>query len=138
MPNLAPDQLLRDAGLRVTSGRLLLLDILNREKKPLSVKKLEERMEGALNHVTLYRALEALDTAGIVSRVNLNHDHAHYELAIGRDHHHHAVCRTCGLVEDIKVPHGDQLEKHATKSAKGFVLIDRYSLEFFGLCKACA
>lgn len=132
-----PASLLRAAGLRATEGRLKLLTLLAKEQKPLSVKKLEQRMKGALNHVTLYRALEALEQAGIVSRAYLDHDHAHYELMTGRAHHHHAVCRSCGLVEDVEVPHA-ALEKEAAKKAEGFVRIDRYSLEFFGLCKACA
>lgn len=129
--------LLRDAGMRATPGRLMLLSILEKESKPLAVYQIEKRMKGALNHVTLYRALEALEAANIVARVNLEHDHAHFELLTGRPHHHHAVCRDCGKVEDIEVPHTAMPEKDAAKHAKGFAVIDRYSLEFFGVCRAC-
>lgn len=133
-----PASLLREAGLRATPGRLELLSILAREPKPLAVHQIEKKMKGALNQVTLYRALEALEKAGIVSRVNLEHDHAHFELSVGRPHHHHAVCRACGLVEDIEVPHAALPQKEAAKQAKAFASIDRYSLEFFGLCRGCA
>ena len=129
--------LLRDAGLRATPGRILLLETLEASREPLAVHQLEKRMEGALNHVTLYRALDALHAAGIVKRVNLEHDHAHFELVPGRAHHHHAVCRGCGLVEDIEVPHAPSPEQEAQKRAKGFARIDSYSLEFFGTCRSC-
>ena len=129
--------LLRDAGLRATPGRLALLAVLTKESKPLTVPQIEARMKGRLNQVTLYRALEALAASGIVARVNLDHDHAHYELAAGRPHHHHAVCSDCGRVEDIEVPHARLTEK-AAAGAKGFATISRYSLEFFGLCRSCA
>jgi Fe2+ or Zn2+ uptake regulation protein len=130
--------LLREAGLRATPGRIELLLLLSKESKPLAVHQIEKKMKGALNQVTLYRALEALEKAGIVSRVNLEHDHAHFELAVGRAHHHHAVCRACGLVEDIEVPHAAVPQREAAKQAKSFASIDRYSLEFFGLCHRCA
>lgn len=130
--------LLRSTGLRATEGRLALLTLLAKESKPLAVHQIEKKMKGALNQVTLYRALEALEKASIVVRVNLEHDHAHFELAVGRPHHHHAVCRDCGLVEDIEVPHAPLPQKDAAKQAKAFAVIDRYSLEFFGLCRKCA
>lgn len=130
-------QLLRDAGLRATPGRLRLLAILEKEPKPVSVAYLERKMQGELNQVTLYRALEALAKAGIVNRVNLEHDHAHYELTVDRPHHHHVVCRTCGHVEDIEVPHSSAPERDALKNAKEFARIDSYSLEFFGACRTC-
>lgn len=139
MPS-GPDyaSLLREAGLRATPGRLALLDVLHKETRPLAVHQIEKKMHGSVNQVTLYRALDALAASGIIARVNLEHDHAHFELVAGRSHHHHAVCSDCGAVEDIEVPHGTGLEKLAARAATGFESISRYSLEFFGLCKRCA
>lgn len=130
--------LLREAGLRATPGRLALLALLAKEQAPVTVEYLTKQMKGALNHVTLYRALDALAEAGIVVRAGLGHDHAHYELAVGRPHHHHVVCRLCGFVEDIEVPHSTAPEKDAARRAKTFSCIESYTLEFFGICNACA
>lgn len=130
--------LLRDAGLRATPGRLELLSVLAKEKDPLTVQQLEKKLKGALNQVTLYRALDALHAAGIVNRVNLEHEHAHFELAAGRTHHHHAICRACGLIEDIEVPHATSPEQEAKKKTRSFARIESYSLEFFGICRSCA
>lgn len=137
MTTLNHEQILRDAGLRVTPGRIALLHALAKESKPVPVEKLAKSLKGELNQVTLYRALEAFEGANIVTRAGLGHEHAHYELLLGRPHHHHAVCRTCGHVEDIEVPHGPSPEKDAERRAKGFASIDRYSLEFFGTCHSC-
>ncbi|HEY0948258.1 MAG TPA: Fur family transcriptional regulator [Candidatus Paceibacterota bacterium] len=132
------EQLLRDAGLRATPGRIALLHALAKEPKPVPVEKLAKSLKGKLNQVTLYRALEAFENANIVTRAGLGHEHAHYELLLDRPHHHHAVCRACGHVEDIEIPHSPSPEKDAERRAKGFASIDRYSLEFFGTCRSCA
>ena len=129
--------LLRKSGLRATGGRIQLLKALAREKKPITIDELKEKLGDNLDTVTLYRALEALKSARIVERMDLQHGHAHYELLAGRSHHHHVVCRSCGSVEDIEVPHAAQLEKEAERHAKKFAVIDVYSLEFFGLCNNC-
>ncbi len=129
--------LLRDAGLRATPGRILLLQVLEREPKPLTVYQIEKKLDGKVNQVTIYRSLDALYKAQIVKRVNLEHDHAHFELAAGREHHHHAVCRNCGYIENIEIPHAVKPEREAMKQTERFSFLDTYSLEFFGLCKKC-
>ena len=129
--------LLRKSGLRATGGRIQLLKALAREMKPITIDELREKLGDDLDTVTLYRALEALKSANIVERMDLQHGHAHYELLAGRSHHHHVVCRACGTVEDIEVPHAARLEKEAERHAKKFAVIDAYSLEFFGLCNNC-
>jgi len=130
--------LLRGAGLRATPGRVALLTLLSRAAAPLTATEIEKKLKGKMNQVTVYRAVEALAASGIVRRVNLEHDHAHFELVHGREHHHHAVCRSCGRVEDIEVPHAARPEQEALKRATQFAALDSYALDFFGTCKACA
>lgn len=136
----APDfpSLLRKSGLRATEGRIQLLKTLADEKAPITIDELNLKLGNQLNTVTLYRALEALKDARIVERMDLQHGHAHYELLAGRPHHHHVVCRSCGSIEDIEVPHIAKLEEAARRSAKKFSSIDSYSLEFFGVCSECS
>jgi Fe2+ or Zn2+ uptake regulation protein len=138
LTRLSPAELLRTAGLRATPGRIQLLKVLEKEPQPLTVYEIEDKLKGAMNQVTVYRALEALHVARIVKRVNLEHDHAHFELSAGREHHHHAVCRNCGHIQNIEVPHSSKPESEALKRASDFSSLDSYSLEFFGICKKCA
>lgn len=131
--------LLRDAGLRATPGRVRVLEVLASLAMPVRITELQKHLgKNTPDTVTLYRALDALVAAKLVTRADLQHGHAHYELAVGRSHHHHAVCTTCGKIEDIEVTHAPEPEREALKRAKGFASIDTYALEFFGTCATCA
>ncbi len=126
---------LRTHGMRATEGRISLLKTLARQKKPISIEDLQHKLSERLDTATLYRALEALADARLVERVDLQHGHAHYELIPGRPHHHHAVCRSCGTIEDIELSHAP--EQEAARRTKQFSIIDTHRLEFFGLCSNC-
>lgn len=83
---------LHEAGSKATPGRLALLKVLERAPESLTVKELEIKLP-ELNHVTLYRALEALVEAGLV-RKGIREGvmrFAHAE----KPHHHHLVCTDC-------------------------------------------
>jgi Fur family ferric uptake transcriptional regulator len=136
--NRAPDfkVVLKEAGFKATPGRLRLLEALWKESEPLTVLEIQKRLHNTLNEVTLYRALEAFAKAGLVRRADFGHDHAHYELAIGKAHHEHAVCTKCGVVEDIEGCTLVPLEKKALKQSN-FKSIYSHNVEFFGLCKKC-
>jgi len=91
-----------------------------------------------INQTTLYRALESLTDSGVVRKVDLGHAHVHYEIVEGVPHHHHIVCNSCGKIEDIQNCGSDALEKKILGLSKTFHLIKSHSLEFFGVCNACA
>ena len=130
--------LLREHNLRATPGRIQILEMLSKEKHPVSVDRIRDSLSVQLDTVTVYRTLEAFEAAHLVMRTDLKHGHAHYEMVSDRAHHHHAVCRSCGLIEDIEIPHPAKPEKEAERAAKKFAAIDSYALEFFGTCTSCA
>lgn len=130
--------LLREHNLRATPGRIHMLEALSKEQHPVSVDRIREALPVPLDTVTVYRTLETFEAAHLVMRTDLQHGHAHYELVHGRPHHHHAVCRSCGLIEDIEISHPAKPEKEAERAATKFAAIDSYALEFFGTCTSCA
>lgn len=137
------DELLQAHGLRRTPGRIALLKLLTAEKRPVTVGYLQIKLQrGAqaidMDTVTLYRALEAFLERGIVVQFDFGHGHAHYELAHDRPHHHHAVCESCGKIEDVPAQDRPDLMAATLRKAAGFVRLDRHSLEFYGLCVSCA
>jgi Fe2+ or Zn2+ uptake regulation protein len=85
---------LHAVGSRATPGRLALLQVLEKEPRPLTVAQLEEKLS-MLNTVTLYRALDFLVSARLVRR-GIDGRAAHYAYA-GRPHHHHMTCIDCGF-----------------------------------------
>ncbi len=128
-------QRLREAGFKVTPGRIELLRVLWRAREPLTVAEVGERLGKSLNEATVYRALEALSQKGIVNRVDLQHGHAHYELQ--KKHHHHIVCTDCGVVEDVDTCLMQTLQKNATARSKRFTSIYAHEVAFFGRCVKC-
>jgi Fur family ferric uptake transcriptional regulator len=131
-------EMLRSAGHKVTPGRVAILEVLQSALKPLSTSDISKRLKNSLDQVTIYRALEALSDSGMVRKVDFQHPHAHYEIVIKDDHHHHLICKTCGAVEDIENLDAEDFEKIALKKSKMFASIRSHSLEFFGVCDKCA
>ena len=130
--------LLRKYNYKATPGRLAILKTLASSPKPLSVQNIYQKLKSKTDKVTVYRTLEALADTDIVSKINFQRNHAYYELAEGREHHHHILCRHCGKIEDIQMHDLESLEKAALKKTKSFSSIKSHSLEFFGLCKKCS
>ncbi len=128
---------LRGKKLKATSGRLAILDIFTHTEKPLSIKELKVKVGlTGPDIATLYRNAESLTLEGMLTKVNLGGKNASYELA-SRKHHHHLICRCCGLVNDITISSRPGLNAQALARAKDFSSVTRHSLEFFGICKKC-
>jgi Fur family ferric uptake transcriptional regulator len=130
------EQMLRKAGLKAGSAKVALLKALSRHEKPLTVAEVLRASGGKMNESTAYRGLEALAEAGLASRVDLHHGHAHYELE--RTHHHHLVCEGCGALEDVEACAAEPMERAALRGSTKFARITSHDLAFFGLCRTCA
>ncbi len=130
--------LLRESGHKATPGRLSLLQVLHAADTPLNIPEILKRLKGGINQATVYRALESLSDVGMVRRVDMQHAHAHYELAVGNKHHHHLICKYCGKIEDVEHCDVNAIEATVLKKSTSFATIQSHSLEFFGLCKKCA
>lgn len=129
--------LLRNAGYKATPKRLALLELLQKSKKPLSIQEITKGLRGKkMDQVTAYRILDVLEKIGLVRKVDLQHGHADYELA--NDDHHHIVCTRCGKIEDFEGCELEALTKKIARKSKSFPIIQRHSLEFFGVCRSCA
>lgn len=127
--------ILRAAGLRATTQRIALLRALTNARQPRSVEELVRDARGAFDVATAYRTLEAFREAGLARRIDLVQGRALFEAAGA--HHHHAICVSCGRIEDVEACLPKGLDASA-KNASGFARIDEHMLEFFGMCKACA
>jgi len=123
--------------LKSTSARLALLYVFEKNKKPLSVKDLAEKLnETAVDTVTLYRNVESLENAGLLKKVLIDGKQSYYELT-SAEHHHHLICKSCGKITDISECGVTISGKNLLKNAD-FAKITDHSLEFFGICKKCA
>lgn len=127
---------LRARGIRPTTHRVALLGTLATAKTPKTAEELHARM-GTLDLVTVYRNLESLVTAGFVTEVRFKDTSVRYELA-GAAHHHHVVCTTCGVIDELPGCGVAGLEKKVLAASKRFASVEEHALEFFGTCVKCA
>jgi Fur family transcriptional regulator, stress-responsive regulator len=133
-----PDiELLREHGLRVTQGRLAVLDVL--ERMPHADAESVHRALEASGHDTsvqsVHNVLGDLTAAGLLRRFAPERSAARYERRVG-DNHHHAVCVRCGRVEDVDCLVGDTPCLHAD-APPGFT-VEAAQVTFVGVCADCA
>lgn len=135
--------LLREKELKVTSQRLMVLNILSAHgDEHLTVEEIydlakEESPEIGL--ATIYRTVQVLLELHVIEKVTFDDGFARYELngeETGSGHrHHHAICTQCGKVYSLETDLLDTLEKQVFESL-GFEVTD-HEVKLYGLCSAC-
>lgn len=127
-------------GLRVTKGRVLVLNCLKSSPRALSQADINERLPIEMDRVSLYRVLHDFESAGILHLVPGEDTVAKYaccESSCTPEHHHdehvHFQCRQCDGVyclNTVKAPDFSTLPQ-------GFQ-VERSQLLLTGLCAQCA
>ena len=120
----------------MTRNRENLVEVLARAEQPLSADELRQKAGfSETDLVTVYRNLEAFQSAGILQRIPLENGSQLFELTDLDDHYHHLICRQCHKTERLDVCLGDQLSKQA--ASLGYMQI-KHVLEVYGICGECA
>jgi Fur family ferric uptake transcriptional regulator len=129
---------LKVAGLRVTTQRLAVLELLRERRLHLSVEQVIEATKARLLTVSVqavYDALSALCGAGLARRIEPAGSVALFEARVA-DNHHHIVCRVCGTVADVDCVIGSAPCLKPSSTANGFV-VDEAEVTFWGICANC-
>lgn len=133
-------QHIRQAGLKVTSPRVKILEMLESRAESDRHLTAEEVYKTLLHEgeeiglATVYRVLTQFEAAGLVKRHHFEGGNSVFELNRG-DHHDHVVCVKCGRVEEFK---DDLIEKRQKEIAQQmqFKLTD-HALCLYGICAVC-
>src|SRR5438552_2456474 len=128
---------LRGRGQRVTSQRVVLLRVLrelNRHVTAEEVLRAAAPSLPGLSLPTVYATLELFEELGLVRRLNLADGATRFDPRT--DHHHHAVCRRCGAVQDVDAPTDVSAAMRRARRA-GFAA-ERAEVVVTGLCAECA
>lgn len=128
---------LRRAGLRVTPQRLEVFREAARSREHPDVEAVYRgvrRRVPAISLDTVYRTLHLFLDRGLIGSLGAGGDRL--RLDANSRLHHHFVCRRCGLTRDVESPLIGPLPVPAEATAWGRV--ERASVEFRGLCSACA
>ncbi len=126
---------LRAAGLRVTRPRLAVHRALARlggHRSADEVAAALERAGAALPRTSVYNALEALRSAGVVIQANPGTGAAVYEAAT--EWHHHFVCRSCKAIIDVPCEVGT---KPCIPHELPGVDVDEAEVIYRGVCARC-
>lgn len=130
------DVQLKKAGLKVTSPRIKILDVLkhpnNQHVSAEDVYRLLMELGDEVGLATVYRVLNQFEDAGIITRHHFEGGRSVFELTT-KDHHDHLVCLTCGRVIEFEDP---IIEQQQLKIAdKHNLKLTNHSLYLYGECK---
>lgn len=120
---------LREAGLRLTKQRLLILELLHKNESHPTADDLIQTVLDKTGHVTVatvYNTLEVLKKHGLIQKIDGLETKSHYDP--NRNEHFHAICRECRKVFDVDL------------DTDCFVISDDFipdSCIIQGLCRKC-
>ncbi len=125
---------LRAAGLRATPQRQFVLEALEdlQHATPTEIAATIQQHAPSINHSTIYRTLDHLEEAGIVTRAILLGTVPHYFLH-GRGLH--LVCTTCSFIECVPATNM-KASAQAVRQHHGFA-VDLADTVLRGACALC-
>jgi Fur family ferric uptake transcriptional regulator len=131
---------MRAKGLRMTSQRLVLAELLENADEHLDAEKvyqLARRKDPKIHRATVYRTLNTLKKLGLVDELDLMHvtgDRHFYEIRPSV-FHIHLVCMRCGAVEEPNGAFWQELKVRVMEETEFKPEVVR--LEVGGTCTAC-
>ena len=128
---------LRDAGQKVTPQRMLILSSVRHASEHLTASRILDDVRRTFPYVdasTVYRTLSSASDLGLVSETDMGSGDAQFEW-IGKDRHHHLICRNCGHVSSLDNSYLDGLAT-ALHDDIGFQA-DLGHFAIFGVCRDC-
>lgn len=134
------DRAIRDSGLRRTVPRAVVARALRANPGHHSVGEIQEAIArdfgdaAGIARSSVYRALEALEGAGLVVAIRANQEDLRFEWA--HRSHHHLICDECGHVAEVTLNAVTAIEREAARS-HGFQTKVRH-LALRGTCRGCA
>ncbi len=131
--------LIRAAGVKVTRGRVRVLDTLHGARQPLSHSEVEARLsdpaEPAMDRVTLYRILDSLVACGLALKAVDTRGVFRFSAAGAQRHHAkhvHFRCTDCGGVFCLKAE-----PPPPPRLPRGFRL-NEVAFDLRGTCAGCS
>jgi Fur family ferric uptake transcriptional regulator len=127
---------LRKNGLKTTQQREAIVDAFLRSSGHVALDDLlarARRTHPGVGLATVYRTVKLLEEAGLAASRQFESGHTLYEVAQGRAHHDHLICRQCGYIVEFESDEIERLQIAAARKMGFNVLSHRH--ELFGLCE---
>lgn len=113
---------LRRHGKKVTEERLLILKTIYNSQKHMTARELcleVEKHHSRVSRATMYRTLEILVEADLVTKLALEGYEARYEAALTAGHHDHIICTDCFKITEFFDPQLEAIQNSIIEK-KGF------------------
>lgn len=127
----------REAGLSLTHQRVVLYRAVLEMRSHPSPEAIYERVRDEIPSIslgTVYKNIRAFMDAGLVREVSPHHGTLRLETNL--EEHHHLVCTRCKAIVDLEET--DLEPVRLRRELLGGFRVDRYSVEFRGLCAVCS
>ena len=133
--------LLSSKNASITNPRLIVLELLLKEGRPLTVDQVFKLANDKIAQSTLYRVINDLRSFGLVTEFTTPENMMVVELNADEiGHHHHIFCGKCGSITDIELKPQleEELDNEVQRIERQYSLsINSHSLELFGICNSC-
>lgn len=128
---------LNRAGMRFTSQRALIMEIIRRGRGHLDADEIYRQArekEPRLSLSTVYRTLQMLKKLNVVDELHFDESHHHYEVKHSAEHHH-LKCLGCGKVVEFSYPLSSYLKENVP-AARDFDITET-EVSMSGYCARC-
>jgi Fur family peroxide stress response transcriptional regulator len=129
---------LREAGVRMTPQRKVILEYLYQQKNHPTVEDIFREISvkypefHALSVTTIYNNLKILKKLGLLKEIYSHNGSTRFDC--NTDNHHHLLCTNCGRITDYYFPIALPLDE--LQSEQDFAVRDIY-VELRGFCREC-
>ncbi|BCS53745.1 Fur family transcriptional regulator [Geobacter sp. SVR] len=132
--------ILKELQLKTTPKRVEVMRLLAAEPSFLSADDVWQRLKSSFTHIglpTVYRILDELTGAGVITRIFLPDRKQYYFLCTNQEHHHHFVCESCRRVEDVEQEQCglDGLAREISR--RSGARVTSHILQINGVCGTC-
>ena len=113
------DRAIRASGLRRTTPRAVVAAVVHGHAGHHTVGEIQAYLEAdfpaiAIARSSVYRALEALEDAGLVVTVRRGQEETRFEWAGAP--HHHLICQDCGHSAEVHLETARQIEREVEQA----------------------
>lgn len=129
-------QQLKKFNIRMTTQRYAILEYLAIEGNHPTANEVYEYLKEdfpTMSVATVYNNINFFKKAGIVTELPFADGSSRFDLS--ETHHYHAVCASCGKVEDFDYPNFTEAERMAEKQTNFKVV--NHSFKVTGICLEC-
>lgn len=129
---------MNERGLKSTRQRSLIIDTFFEAHGHLSVEEVWAQVRARdpkVSVATVYRTMKLLSESGLAHARNFGDGQTRYEPAVGKHHHDHLICTSCGRIVEFENDRIEQMQDAVAK--KHGWKVTSHKMELYGLCKDC-